>query len=104
MMYLWMSLSALAFGLGGYLSKRWVAHPAHGLLLALIVSFMASTLFWLPALRIGRNLIAVGITSVVMCSAATVLVGMACFDERLGWQNWLGAILAVIAVILLRSH
>ena len=90
MMFLWLSLSALTFGLGGYLSKRWVAHPSPGLLLALILSFMASTLFWLPALRIGKNLIVVGPASVVMCSVVTVLVGVACFNERLGWHTCLG--------------
>ena len=101
-MFLWLSLSALMFGLGGCLSKRWVAHPSPGLLIALIAAFMASTLLWLPALRIGKSLITVGITSVVMCSVVTVFVGTVCFDERLGWHGCLGAILAVIAVILLK--
>jgi hypothetical protein len=104
MMFLWLSLSALTFGLGGYLSKRWVAHPSPGLLLALILSFMASTLFWLPALRIGKNLIVVGPASVVMCSVVTVLVGVACFNERLGWHTCLGVLLAVFAVFLLQSR
>ena len=102
MMFLWLSLSAVMFGLGGYLSKEWVAHPSPRLLIALIAAFMASTLLWLPALRIGKSLIAVGIASVVMCSVVTVFVGTVCFDERLGWHGCLGAILAVIAVILLK--
>jgi len=102
MMFLWLSLSAVMFGLGGYLSKEWVAHPSPRLLIALIAAFMASTLLWLPALRIGKSLITVGITSVVMCSVVTVFVGTVCFDERLGWHGCLGAILAVIAVILLK--
>ena len=101
-MFLWLSLSALMFGLGGCLSKRWVAHPSPGLLIALVASFMVSTLLWLPALQAGRSLIAVGIASVVMCSVVTVLVGTLCFGERLGWHGCLGAILAVIAVILLK--
>ena len=102
MMFLWLSLSAVMFGLGGYLSKEWVAHPSPRLLIALIAAFMASTLLWLPALRIGKSLITVGITSVVMCSVVTVFVGTVCFDERLGWHGCLGAILADIAVILLK--
>lgn len=104
MMFLWLSLSALLFGLGGYLSKRWIAHPSPWLLLALILSFMASTLLWLPALRIGRNLSMVGPISVVLCSVVTVLVGAMCFNERLGWNICIGVILAGIAVILMQSH
>ena len=63
---------------------------------------MVSTLLWLPALQAGRSLIAVGIASVVMCSVVTVLVGTLCFGERLGWHGCLGAILAAVAVILLK--
>jgi multidrug transporter EmrE-like cation transporter len=104
MMFPWLALSAIWFGLGGYLSKRWVAHPSPGLLIALIVAFMASTLSWLPALQVGKDLIAVGTASIVMCSIATLIVGAACFGERLGWHNGLGMLLAVIAIILLRVH
>lgn len=102
MMFLWLFLSALMFGLGGYFSKRWVDCPSFGLPITPIVFFMASTLFWLSALRVGKNLIAVGTTSVVMCSIVTVLVGMICFGERLGWYNWLSVFLAIISIILLR--
>ena len=103
-MFLWLSLSALMFGLGGYLSKRWVIYPSPGLLIALVAAFMSSTLLWLPALQAGRSLIAVGIASVVMCSVVTVLVGTVCFGERLGWHGCLGVLLAAVAVILLRSR
>jgi uncharacterized membrane protein len=104
MMFLWLSLSALMFGLGGCLSKRWVAHPSSGLLLALVAAFMASTLLWLPALRIGKDLAVVGTSSVMMCSVVTVLAGTVCFGERLGWHTGLGMLLAVVAVILLGAR
>lgn len=103
MMFLWLSLSASMFGLGGYLSKRWVAHPSPWFLLALILSFMASTLLWLPALRIGGNLIAVGTTSVVLCSIVTVAMGTIFFHEPLRWSNCLGLAVAIVAICLLRA-
>lgn len=102
MMFLWLTLSVLSFGIGEYLSKRWSLAPSWKLAVSLVIPYILGVLLWLPALRAGKSLAITGTTWTIMSTAVTVGIGVIGFHEHLTGLNWWGVWLAVISMILLQ--
>jgi multidrug transporter EmrE-like cation transporter len=102
MMYLWLTLSVMIFGVGEYLSKKWALNSSFGLAAIVVLPYMAGTWLWLPALKAGKNLSTVGIAWSIMSAAVTVGLGLICFEEKLSELNYAGLALALVSLILLQ--
>jgi drug/metabolite transporter (DMT)-like permease len=101
--YLWMLLSAVAFAGGEYLSKIWAMKPAcdWSLVLWINVCYLASGLFWLPAIWQTKTLAATGTFCSVLYMILTVAVGVGLCGERLTEDKWVGLVAAAAAIALL---
>lgn len=103
MFYFLIALWCICSVMGDYLSKRWVARPSLLLLILTFLFYGGSTSFWLPALKM-RNQIAIMGTMVMLLGAlSTLFVGTCAFGETLRPIQWLGILLALVAIVILNS-
>jgi multidrug transporter EmrE-like cation transporter len=63
---------------------------------------MIGTWLWLPALKAGKDLATTGVAWSVMSAFVTVGLGVLFFKERLTAVNYVGLVMAVIALVLLQ--
>jgi drug/metabolite transporter (DMT)-like permease len=91
----WLFLSALFFGVGEYLSKKWSLNPSVLMAGSLILMYVFGTLAWLPAILKGQSLSIVG----TLCM--TLFIGLALFKEPITTTQIVGICFAFIAIIFL---
>jgi drug/metabolite transporter (DMT)-like permease len=99
--YVWLLISACFFAGGEYLSKRWGMAPSFNF--ALLVTFVYSfgVLAWLPALLHKNQLVFMGTLWTVLSTLVTVAIGFFIFHEKLSALQWLGVLLAFVAMLFL---
>ncbi len=97
----WLLISAGFYIFGEYFSKRWGMHPNLITALAVAIFSFLSALFWLPAL-IHRNQLAImGTIWLLLATIATVFVGVIVFQEKITPIEWVGIIMALVALAFL---
>ena len=99
----WLILSALFFGVGEYLSKRWVLSPSWPLAVAVVLVDLLATSLWLPALFHRNQLAIVGLMWLLLGAVMTLSIGLFVFKEMLTWTQWAGIACAMVALILLEQ-
>jgi multidrug transporter EmrE-like cation transporter len=97
----WLVLSAVFFAFGEYLSKKFALSPRIFYVIAVIVVYSLGTLAWLPAILQKNQLFLVGTIWSVLSLAATVLIGLLIFGEKLNIMGTIGVIFAFVAVVFL---
>lgn len=99
--FLWIILSAIAFAFGEYFSKYYALWHAWQDLVAVFLCYNLGVVFWLPAIAKTKELAIIGSIWSVMSLAATVLIGVTLFNEKLDVLHWVGIGLAGLSVALL---
>lgn len=94
-------LSAIFYAFGEYFSKKWGMAPSFWKTILVVAVYAVGTLTWLPAL-LHRNEIAImGTIWLVLAVIATVFVGVVIFQEKVTMVEWIGIILALLALAFL---
>lgn len=97
----WLLLSALFFGWGEYLSKKWALEPTLRGWIAVVVIDAIGVMVWLPALYNRNQLSSIGVAWVVLGGITTMGIGLLIFKESLTVIQWIGIFFAFVALILL---
>lgn len=101
--FCWLLLSALFFGFGEYLSKRFASAPSWKLGIAVVVVDAIGVILWLPALFNRNQLSIVGVLWALLGATVTLCIGLLLFKESLTWIQWIGILCAFIALVLLQQ-
>jgi len=97
----WLVLSAIFLVGGEFLSKKWGQLPSIGLTVGAVGAYALGGLLWLPALLHRNELARMGMLWYLLTTPATVLLGVLVFHEHLTPTQWVGVVLALIALGLL---
>jgi multidrug transporter EmrE-like cation transporter len=97
----WLVLSAMFFAFGEFLSKKFALAPSGFYVISIIFVYSLGTLAWLPAILQKNQLSIVGAIWSVLSLAATVLIGVLVFGEKLSFVGIAGIVLGAIAIALL---
>jgi len=101
--FCWLLLSAILFGCGEYLSKKWALEPSlKGGIAVILVDAVGVTL-WLPALLNRNQLSIVGVMWALLGTVVTLSIGLFIFKETLNWVQWIGIVFAFAALALLQK-
>jgi|GEM_PF-732321 len=98
----WLLLSALFFGCGEFLSKRWALAPTFWGAAAVVAVDAIGVMLWLPALFNRNQLSIVGVMWTLLGTVTTVSIGLLIFKESLTWVQWIGIVCAFVALALLQ--
>lgn len=98
---LWITASAIAFAFGEYFSKYYALWHHWTDLVVLFACYNVGVACWLPAINETKELAIIGSIWSVMSLAATVLIGVFFFNERVDVYHWVGIVLAALSVTLL---
>ncbi|MDO8468891.1 MAG: hypothetical protein Q7S29_04000 [Candidatus Peribacter sp.] len=101
--FCWLLLSAVLFGCGEYLSKRWASAPSFKLGAAVVLVDAIGVILWLPALYNRNQLSIVGVLWALLGTVVTVSIGLFIFKESLTWVQWVGIVCAFVALALLQK-
>lgn len=97
----WLTLSALFFAAGEFLSKKFAISPRWSYVLLILATYSLGTLAWLPAILQRNQLSVVGTIWSVMSLLATVSIGVLMFQEKVNFTAGIGMVFAVVAIVLL---
>ena len=97
----WLTLSAVFFAIGEFMSKKFALNPKILLVFGILAVYSLGVLAWLPAILQKNQLSIVGAIWSVLSLLTTVLIGLLVFGEKLSAVGIIGIIMAVIAVALL---
>ena len=98
---IWLIISVVFFGLGEYFSKYWAMHPDFWRAFWAFLAYILGTFTWLPILLHKNHLSTMGTAWLALGVVATVSIGLFVFHERISFLQWLGIVLALIALGLL---
>ena len=98
---IWLVISALFFAFGEFLSKKFALAPKWPYVILIIIIYSLGTLAWLPAIMQKNSLSIAGTIWSVMSLAATLLIGILIFGEKISAIGIAGIFTAIVAVILL---
>jgi len=101
--FCWLLFSAMLFGCGEYLSKRWASAPSWKLGAAVVFVDAIGVILWLPALLNRNQLSIVGVLWALLGTVVTLSIGLFIFKESLTWVQWIGIVCAFIALALLQK-
>jgi len=99
----WLLISSVFFAAGEFLSKKWSLTPNLKTTIFVLLAYAISSLIWLPSLLHKNQLATMGTIWSVLSIVATVTIGIFIFHERLNTMQWLGVVLALVALTLLGS-
>jgi multidrug transporter EmrE-like cation transporter len=85
--------------IGDYLFKKWTMTNKTWELIVGTTGYIISSLLWLYSLKY-EDLSKASVIFIVLSLVALTLIGVYCFDETLTTLNWIGVVLATIAIIL----
>ncbi|MFA4936853.1 MAG: hypothetical protein WC575_00970 [Patescibacteria group bacterium] len=97
----WLILSALFFAGGEFLSKKWGIKPSLEMTLLVVAVYAMGTVMWLPALLHKNQIATMGTIWLLLATVATVSIGVFIYHESLNPQQWIGVVLALVALGLL---
>ncbi|MEI8339197.1 MAG: hypothetical protein WCF94_00860 [bacterium] len=97
----WIIISTFFFAIGEYASKKWALSPTSGFAIIVVLTYVLSSVTWLPAIFQKNQLSIVGVMWAVMSLVLTVLIGVIFFGEKLDTLTIVGIVLAVASVAIL---
>ena len=98
---IWLVVSVILFGFGEYFSKSWALHPDFRHAFWALLTYTLGTFTWLPILLHKNHLSTMGTAWLALGVVATVGIGLFVFHEKVTFLQWLGIVLALIALGLL---
>jgi len=99
--WIWITISAIFFALGEFFSKKFALNPGWVLFATFIIIDIISASTWLPAIFEKNQLSTTGVIWSIASVAATVLIGVLAFSEKLTLIQCVGLAFGVVSVILL---
>jgi multidrug transporter EmrE-like cation transporter len=99
--WIWIALSAIFFALGEFLSKKFALNPGWTLFVLFIIVDLISATAWLPAIFERSQLSTTGVIWSIVSVAATVLIGVLAFSEKLTLVQCIGLAFGFVSVVLL---
>ena len=99
--WIWITISAIFFAIGEFLSKKFALNPGWILFAAFIIIDIISATAWLPAIFERNQLSTTGVIWSIVSVAATVLIGILAFNEKLTLIQCIGLAFGVVSVVLL---
>ena len=100
---IWLTLSAIFFAVGEYLSKSYVLSPRTSVLLLLVSMYAVGALLWIPALKQKPDLAITGTLWSVITLLFTIAIGVFIFGETISLLQKIGIALAIGALLLLSA-
>ncbi|OGZ26839.1 MAG: hypothetical protein A2365_01420 [Candidatus Nealsonbacteria bacterium RIFOXYB1_FULL_40_15] len=97
----WLLISALFFVCGEFLSKLWGNSPSIQMTIIVIVAYAFGSITWLPALLHKNHLATMGTLWLLLATAATIIIGVLIFHEKVTALQGVGIFLALVSMILL---
>ena len=97
----WLLASVILFGFGEYFSKHWATQPDFWRAFWALLAYILGILTWLPVLLHKNHLSTMGTAWLALGVVATIGIGLFVFHEKITFLQWLGVVLALIAVGLL---
>jgi len=98
---IWLLLSGVLNASGEYLSKLWGKNPSWKLAVLVALVYALSSIVWLPALLHKNQLSTMGIAWLLIAVVLTLFLGIVVFSEHLTGMQWVGVVLAIVALFLL---
>jgi drug/metabolite transporter (DMT)-like permease len=102
--FAWLILSAIFFGIGEYLSKKFALQPSLKYVIFVLAAYILGTLAWLPAILKDKQLSTTGTGWLLLSMMATLGIGLLVFHERLNILQIVGIVLAIFSMFLLNYH
>jgi len=99
--WIWIALSAIFFALGEFISKKFALNPGWTLFVLFIIVDLISATAWLPAIFERSQLSTTGVIWSIVSVAATVLIGVLAFSEKLTLVQCIGLAFGFVSVVLL---
>ncbi len=99
--WVWISLSAIFFGIGEFLSKKFAMNPGWALFSIFILVDILSAVAWLPAIFEKNQLSITGVIWSIVSLMATVAIGVLAFNEELTLTQCIGLATGLVSVVLL---
>jgi multidrug transporter EmrE-like cation transporter len=99
--WIWIVTSAIFFGLGEFLSKKFALNPGWTVFIAFLVVDIISASAWLPAIFEKNQLSVTGVIWSIVSLMATVAIGVFAFNEKLTMIQSIGLATGLLSVILL---
>ena len=99
--WIWIVLSAIFFALGEFFSKKFALNPGWTLFALFIIVDLVSAAAWLPAIFEKNQLSTTGVIWSIISVAATVLIGILAFSEKLTIIKCIGLAFGLVSVVLL---
>lgn len=97
----WLIISALFNASGDYFSKFWANKPSVVLIIAVMLSYVLSSITWLPALLHKNHISTMGTLWFLFATVAVVIIGIFVFKETLTINHWIGLMFALAAFVFL---
>ena len=98
---IWLLASVILFGFGEYFSKYWATRPDFWRAFWALLAYVLATFAWLPVLLHKNHLSTMGTAWLALGVVATIGIGLFIFHEKITFLQWLGIVLALIALGLL---
>ncbi|MDB5188080.1 MAG: hypothetical protein JWO50_600 [Candidatus Kaiserbacteria bacterium] len=100
-LWVWITISALFFAAGEFLSKKFALNPGWVLFTLFILVDIVSAASWLPAIYEKNQLSTTGVIWSIVSLVATIGIGVFAFNERLTLVQSIGVALGGVSIILL---
>ena len=97
----WITISAVLFAFGEYLSKKFALNPGWVLFTLFIIVDLIAAAAWIPAIFQESQLSTTGVIWSIASLLATVLIGILVFGERLNLIQSMGIVAGIVCVVLL---
>ena len=103
-LWAWFAVSGVLFAVGEYVSKRWANSGDARLIAVMVAAYALGSLAWAPIIRQRNELALMGMLWMLVASACTLALGVLVFKEQLSGLQWLGVVLALVAMTLMASE
>lgn len=101
--YILAILLVIAYALGDWLSKEYSLSKAVIYLWTALISYTGATSLWLYSMYRGVEVGKGSLLFALASSGTGLVIGCGFYHEQLTLTQWLGAILGIIAIVLLSS-
>ena len=99
--WLWIVISAIFFGIGEFVSKKFALNPGWSLFFLFLAVDIISAAAWIPAIFEKNQLSITGVIWSIVSLMATVAIGIFAFQEKLTLIQSIGLAAGLVSVILL---
>lgn|ERR1035437_1244993 len=97
----WILISAIFFGIGEFVSKKFALNPGWTLFILFIAFDIISAAAWIPAIFEKNQLSATGVIWSIVSLMATVSIGILAFHEKVTLVQSIGLATGLVSVVLL---